>query len=146
MIRYRLRCEDGHDFESWFASAAAFDALRDAGMLSCAVCSAGHVAKAPMAPRLSAPHGQGEESAPGARPLSTPASPAEQALMRLRQQIETGSDDVGRDFVHEARRIHAGAAPRRAIRGEARLDEARGLIEDGVPVVPLPWPARRDTN
>lgn len=146
MIRYQLRCGEGHDFESWFSSAAAFDALRDARMLSCAVCSTGDVSKAPMAPRVRAPRADGAETAHSDRPLSAPASPAEQALLRLRRQIEAGSEDVGHDFVHEARRIHDGAAPRRAIRGEARPEEARGLIEDGVPVVPLPWPARRETN
>jgi len=146
MIRYRLRCGDGHDFESWFSSAAAFDSLMEAGMLACVVCARADVSKAPMAPHLGAPGASHNPPPSAERPLLAPASPAEQALMRLRHEIEARSDDVGREFVREARRIHEGEAPRRAIRGEARPDEARNLIEDGVPVVPLPWPARRATN
>jgi hypothetical protein len=73
------------------------------------------------------------------RPLSAPASPAEQAVAEHRRRIETESEDVGLDFVAEARRIHEGLAPARAIIGEARPSEARTLIEDGIPVAPLPW-------
>ena len=83
-------------------------------------------------------------SAPASAPdLRAPASPAEQALAELRRRIEAAADDVGRDFAAEARRIHDGLAPERAIIGEARPSEARALLEDGIPVAPLPWPARR---
>ena len=61
----------------------------------------------------------------------------------LRRRIEAAAEDVGRDFAAEARRIHDGLAPERAIIGEARPSEARALLEDGIPVAPLPWPARR---
>ena len=74
-----------------------------------------------------------------------PASPAEQALAELRRRIEAESEDVGRDFAAEARRIHEGEAPERPIIGEARPAEARALIEDGIPVAPLPW-GRRKTS
>jgi hypothetical protein len=48
------------------------------------------------------------------------------------------------NFATEARRIHAGDAPERAIHGEAKPDEARQLIEEGLPVAPLPFlPARK---
>ena len=75
--------------------------------------------------------------------LSAPASPAEQALAELRRRIEAQSEDVGRRFATEARRIHEGRAPERPIIGEARSSEARALLEDGIPVAPLPWSARR---
>lgn len=149
MIRYNLRCARGHTFESWFASAAAFDALQRADLLSCAVCSDATVEKALMAPTVRNPDISGAPALPATgpdRPLSAPASPAEQALAELRRRIEAESDDVGRNFAREARAIHEGTAPRRSIRGEARPDEARRLIEDGVPVIPLPWPAPRRQN
>jgi hypothetical protein len=50
------------------------------------------------------------------------------------------------NFAAEARRIHDGDAPERAIFGEAKPDEARRLIEDGVPVAPLPFMPVRKTN
>jgi hypothetical protein len=84
--------------------------------------------------------GSAAEQAPT---LTAPASPAEQALAELRKRIEAQSEDVGRNFANEARRIHEGVAPERAIIGEARPSEARALIEDGIPVAPLPWPARK---
>lgn len=149
MIRFTLRCADGHSFDSWFQSAAAYDALHASGRLTCAVCGATAVEKAPMAPAV-ATRGTGPVPVvpqPGTRtPLSAPASEAEAALAALRRHIEANSDYVGTDFVAEARRMHAGDAPERAIHGEARMDEARRLIEEGVPVAPLPFMPVRKVN
>ena len=61
----------------------------------------------------------------------------------MRRRIEASAEDVGRDFAVEARRIHDGLARERPIIGEARPSEARALIEDGIPVAPLPWSTRR---
>lgn len=140
MIRFTLHCAEGHDFESWFASGAAFDDLAARGLLSCAICGGSKVEKALMAPAVA--------SAPAVpdRPLSTPANPVEEALAALRREIEANSEYVGMNFVTEARRIHAGNAPERAIHGEAKPDEARKLIEDGVPVAPLPFVTGRKAN
>ncbi len=168
MIRYALKCKRGHLFESWFQSADAFDRLRNAGLVSCATCGTASVEKAVMAPRLlqaqGADRGPGPDgthpatarhqpAAPGQQaPREAPAeqattpeltSPAAQALRELRRQVEARSEDVGRAFAREARAIHAGEAPRRPIIGEAAPDEARALIDDGIPVAPLPWSARK---
>jgi hypothetical protein len=93
-----------------------------------------------MAPSVA---GSGSEGPEPARALSAPLSPAEQALSELRRRIETRSENVGRDFAAEARRIHEGTAPERPIIGEARAAEARALIDDGSPVAPLPWSSRK---
>lgn len=148
MIRFTLRCDNEHEFESWFKSGAAFDSLQSAGHVSCAVCGSDKVSKAVMAPRVRpARNAATPEETPGDdRPLSGPKSAAEQALAHLRRRIEEQSDDVGREFASEARRIHAGEAPKRDIIGEARPDEARRLLEDGIPVAPLPWGPARKTN
>jgi len=137
MIRYALRCDREHRFDSWFGSSADFDRLANSGLLTCSVCGSAAVSKDLMAPRVAA-------GAPE-RPLSAPASAAEQAVAELRRRIEAESENVGREFVAEARRIHAGQAPERAIIGEARPAEAKALIEDGIPVAPLPW-GRRNTS
>jgi len=152
MIQFTLRCPADHRFDSWFSSAEAFDSLQAAGHISCAVCGAAGVEKAVMAPRVQASRDRAAPVQPDrprdapARPLAAPASPAEQALDELRRRIEARTEDVGRNFAAEARAIHEGEAPDRPIRGEARLDEAKSLLEDGVPVMPLPFPARRRTN
>jgi hypothetical protein len=80
------------------------------------------------------------------RPLSQPATPAEQMLQEMRKHIEKTSDYVGTDFAKEARKIHEGEAPDRAIYGEAKADDAKKLIADGVPVAPLPFLPNRKTN
>jgi hypothetical protein len=64
----------------------------------------------------------------------------------MRRYIEENSDYVGADFATEARAMHEGNAPERAIHGEARLDEARALLEDGIPVAPLPFKPSRKIN
>jgi hypothetical protein len=135
VILYALRCTNDHRFDSWFGSSADFDRLLAAGHLTCAVCGSGAVEKDLMAPGIGA--------TAEAAPLSAPASPAEQALAEMRRRIEATAEDVGRDFVHEARRIHEGESPARTTIGEARPAEARALVEDGIPVAPLPWPSRR---
>lgn len=143
MIQYALKCSDGHRFDSWFQSSDAFDKLHKAGMIACAVCGDGAVEKAVMAPRVS---GGDDAAALDTRPLSAPRSPAEQALAAMRAHVEKNSDYVGRDFARQVREMHAGDAPERAIHGEANRDEARKLIEDGIPVAPLPFAIGRKTN
>ncbi|AEM42358.1 DUF1178 family protein [Ketogulonicigenium vulgare] len=132
MIRYTLKCPSGHQFDSWFQSASAFDSLQKAGHLSCATCGAAPVEKALMAPNVA---------------KSGPTAPSnEDQLKALRTEVEANSEYVGMSFATEARRMHAGDAPTRAIYGEAKLDEARALLEDGVPVMPLPFIPTRNTN
>ncbi|RMH48286.1 MAG: DUF1178 family protein [Alphaproteobacteria bacterium] len=140
MIRYKLRCEKEHDFESWFPSARAFDRLSEAGQLTCPVCGSHDVRKAPMAPQV-------VTSEAAERPEEERAalrSEAERRLAELRRQVEEESEYVGPEFAEEARRIHAGEAPNRQIWGETSPEEARKLHEEGVPVLPLPWiPSRK---
>ncbi|MEE8453408.1 MAG: DUF1178 family protein [Limibaculum sp.] len=138
MIRYNLKCAHAHEFEAWFRSSAAYDEQRKAGQVGCAVCGASEVEKAVMAPALMAPVTSPEPS------LSKPATPAEAALAALRRKIETTSDYVGREFATEARRIHDSEGARRAIWGEASLEDARALKDDGIPVAPIPWMRRTD--
>lgn len=139
MIRYTLRCDKGHEFTGWFQSSEGFDQLQAAGHVSCTQCGSKSVEKSLMAPNVvskSAPSGD----------LTTPADPRESALAKLRQHIEKTSDYVGMSFAAEARAIHEGTAPERAIYGEARIDEARQLIEEGISVAPLPFLPRRKAN
>ena len=133
MIRFRLTCDNDHGFESWFASNAAYDGLKAAGQLECPVCGSRKMDKALMAPAVA--------STPAA-----PAPPTPETLAAWRRHVEETSDYVGLEFVAEARAIHEGTAPERPIWGEARLDEARKLLDDGVPVAPLPFVPRSRTN
>jgi len=135
MIRYALRCEKGHDFDGWFRSSDGFEAMRDAGQVTCATCGSARVDRALMAPAVAEK-----------RSLREARNPAEAALEALREQVERNSDYVGLSFAEEARAMHEGQRPARAIHGEARPEDARKLIEDGVPVAPLPFLPRRRAN
>ncbi|RUS58907.1 DUF1178 family protein [Pseudorhodobacter sp. E13] len=144
MIRYSLKCAADHSFESWFQSAAAFDALADAGHVTCPQCGSAEISKSLMAPAVSLT--RSEAATLPDKPLSTPENPQEKALAALRAEVEANSDYVGKNFVAEARKMHEGAATPRAIHGEARLDEAKKLVEDGIPVMPLPFLPPRKVN
>lgn len=153
MIRYALKCEAGHGFESWFQSAAAYDSLARAGHLSCAVCGSAEVSKSLMAPRVAAgERAEAPEATAPAEPektvpmLSNPQSDVEKALAALRRKVEENSEYVGKDFVREVRDMHEGRAPERSIYGEARVDQARALLEEGVPLMPLPFKPKRELS
>jgi hypothetical protein len=141
MIQYALKCEKGHAFDSWFQSAKAFDALRLAGHVTCASCGSGKVEKAVMAPRVAK-----AQSAATDKALSTPQSEQEAALAEFRRHVEKNADYVGPRFAQEARAMYLDGAPERAIYGEANGTEAKALIEDGVPVMPLPFLPNRKAN
>ena len=141
MIRYNLKCDAGHGFDSWFKGAEAFLSLLAAGQVVCPVCGSAAVEKELMAPAVR----PARKAAASARPdLSAPVSDLEEKIAALRRQVEENSEYVGMNFAAEARKIHAGDAPERAIHGEAKPDEARAMIEEGLPVAPLPFlPARK---
>ena len=148
MIRYTLKCGAGHGFDSWFADAAAYEALARAGQLACPVCGQTSVEKALMAPAVAQPRSRSAEAeaeAP-APDLRAPGSDLEAKLAALRQHVEANSEYVGVNFVAEARRMHEGEAPERSIHGEAKPEEARKLLEDGIPVAPLPFLPGRKAN
>ncbi len=139
MIRFSLHCTEGHQFDSWFQNAGAFETLKARGLVACATCGSTKVEKALMAPAVSTKEG-------AARPLSEPSAPEDTALRAMKAHLEANSEYVGLSFASEARKMHAGEAPDRAIWGEAKPEEAKKLLEEGVPVAPLPFMPKRKTN
>ncbi|MBA86219.1 DUF1178 family protein [Thalassobius sp. S69A] len=149
MIQYTLKCDQDHRFDSWFQSGEAFDKLKAAGMVACAVCGSANVDKAIMAPRVRPARtasAASPETPPSAPTLGTPANDTERAISELKRKIEENSEYVGQNFAQEARAMHEGDSPERAIHGEAKPEEAKKLIEEGVPVLPLPFLSGRKTN
>jgi hypothetical protein len=139
MIRYALACEGGHGFEAWFGSARAYDEQAEAKAITCPACGSVRVGKAPMAPYVAKFAAAVESSRSDTRAKSFALA------CRLRAELTANADYVGRRFPEEARKIHFDEAPPRGIYGEATLEEARALHEDGIPVCPLP-PAPEDKN
>ena len=149
MIRYSLRCERGHAFESWFQSSSAYEAQEKRKLVNCPVCGSPKVERAIMAPRIVSKKGrESAVPAPAAAtdvttPTSTPLLMAQERELRaklkeLRDHIVKNADNVGERFPNEARKMHYGDIEHRPIYGEASPDEARSLIEEGVEVTPLP--------
>ncbi|QBY01756.1 DUF1178 family protein [Rhodophyticola sp. CCM32] len=152
MIRYSLKCADGHAFDSWFQSAEAFDALAGRGLVACVICGSEDVKKAVMAPRVTKKGGgmvapePDLPATPAPVSLSTPETPMEHAMKSIRTHLEKHSTYVGGTFADEARAIHLGDAPARMIHGEAKPEDARALIEDGVPIAPVPGVPKAKSN
>jgi hypothetical protein len=140
LIRFSLKCSHDHSFESWFQSSEAYENLAAAGMLSCIDCGDSRIVKSLMTPKLSSTKIKSETS------LAAPKSDKEKALAKLKAEVEKNSDYVGMNFVSEARAMHDGEQPTRSIYGEARPEEAKALIEDGIRVAPLPFMPKRQTN
>lgn len=174
MIHYSLRCCEGHAFDGWFASSAAFDSQVERALLVCPTCGSTNVERALMAPAVVSTRAERpqltadkEEAAPAASaPAATatgetpadgapaqptpPPSSTDVALMderagqlrallkAMHTAVKENGVDVGRKFAEEARKIHYGEAEARGIYGQADLDEARELIEEGIDILPLP--------
>ena len=151
MIRYNLRCERGHAFESWFQSSAVYETQEKRGLVNCPVCGSAKVERAIMAPQIVSKKGRDRaEPAPApvaatevAAPTSTPLMMAQERELRaklkeLRDHIVKNADNVGERFPNEARKMHYGDIEHRPIYGEASPQEARELVEEGIEVAPLP--------
>jgi hypothetical protein len=152
MIRYSLRCERGHAFESWFQSSAAYESQEKRKLVSCPSCGSVKVERGIMAPQIVSKKGRevavAEPAASAAlaemtTTESTPLLMSQERELRaklkeLRDHITKNADNVGERFPNEARKMHYGDIEHRPIYGEASPDEARALIDEGVEVSPLP--------
>ena len=163
MIRYSLRCERDHSFESWFQDSGAYESQVKRKLVSCPVCGSAKVEKAIMAPRIVSKKGRerqktvpetatvpapaeatGMTQAQGTQTQgSTPLMMAQERELRaklkeLRDHSVKNADNVGEKFPNEARKMHYGEIEHRPIYGEASPEEARALIDEGVEVSPLP--------
>jgi hypothetical protein len=134
MISFSLSCDGGHAFEGWFRNSADFDNQQARDLVSCPTCGSTAISKALMAPAVST--GRKKEK------LAVAAN-AEQArvlaqLQELARKVRQEGENVGDRFAEEARKIHLGDAEARGIYGEATADEAKSLLEDGIPFMPMP--------
>ena len=127
MIVFDLQCRDsGETFEVWFRSTSDYEQQRKTGLVQCPFCQSSNVDKAPMAPRVPR---KGEGS-----PLAK--------LAAIQDEMLKDSRWVGDQFVDTARAMHAGEIKREQVHGSATLEEAKSLVDEGIPVAPLPLPVR----
>ena len=148
MIVFDLLCGAGHRFEGWFGSAADFSAQKDERQLSCPSCGSSQVERIPSASRFNL--GAAEPKPPAAAPARTPEMEgkdpfaiAQMLYSRMLDELFAKTEDVGREFPAEVRKIFYEEAPARAIRGEATDQEHEELLDEGIPVARLPVPPKR---
>jgi hypothetical protein len=148
MIIFELACGQGHRFEGWFASAEDFARQSDARLVCCPVCDDAGVARVP-----SAKVRVGSGTADATEVTAAPAAPVQQSIAGLPSEvlaklraIVRNTENVGRRFPEEARKIHYDEAPARAIRGQASPEESAELAEEGIDVSTLPDFLLRDTH
>jgi len=159
MILYRLRCSQGHEFESWFKDSKTYERQEKKSLIGCAVCGDSKVARAIMAPRIGKGGGAPVEAEAPAVPTPAPVPSAEQqlaqqqmatlarqmprelreALAKVRAEIEKNCEPVGDKFAEEARKIHYGESDKRGIYGQTSEEEAEALAEEGIEFGRLPW-------
>lgn len=134
-----LRCSNGHGFEGWFASEEEYQSQNGRGLVECPLCEDRVVSRMPSAPRLNL---SGARASSGASPGSD-ADPQDQAQalwLKAVRHVMANTEDVGERFTEEARRIHHGESERRGIRGQASVEQAKALVEEGIEVAVLPVP------
>jgi hypothetical protein len=136
MIVFDLRCGKGHQFEAWFKDSATFDSLSKSHAVTCPDCGGSKVEKAPMAPNIAPSRGY-KGNKEGHKNAARKAT-YYQMVKELHRQVSEKCDYVGDKFADEARRIHTGDAEQRGIYGEATVEEAIELKEDGIDCAPLP--------
>jgi hypothetical protein len=139
VIVFELICADRHRFEGWFASAKDFEGQKARGLLSCPVCSDSHIEKL-----LTARIGSSEAASPESSPQPVVPAAQPRSLHEMLDYILLHTENVGKDFPAEARRIHRKETRERSIRGVATGEETRDLLEEGIAVMPLPVPPRED--
>ena len=155
MIVFDLHCESGHRFEGWFGSSSDYENQCARGLVTCPECGSGEVAKAPMAPSVPVKSNSGRGiTVPAASkdlksetntPLSNREMPAEvqqalKALAKAQSKALKSSTYVGESFAEQSREMHYGERDEAPIHGKASIEEAKALVDEGVPVAPLPFP------
>jgi hypothetical protein len=146
MIVFDLKCSPhGHRFEGWFASSEDYAGQRGRGLVSCPHCGSADVDKAVMAPNLPRKGNQIAPAQPAAQPMVGGALPPEARevlgkLAELQAEALRQSRWVGKDFAEVSRAMHYGEQETETIHGQASLDDARTLFEEGIAVMPLPFP------
>jgi hypothetical protein len=155
MIVFDLLCGEGHRFEGWFGSAGDFASQRDRNLLACPSCGSPKVKRVPSATRanLGAPAPKPSSPAVPAQPVKTPDmegkdpfAVAQMLYSRMLDELLTNSEDVGKEFPSEARKMFYKESPARAIRGQATNEQHDELIEEGIPVARLPLPPSDKLN
>ena len=135
MIKYNLKCQNNHEFESWFSNSEEFDKLNKKDLLECIYCSSKKISKSIMSPRISNLNTKQEQ----VNLINRDIKNEKDQLLRLRKYIEKNFDFVGKDFSKKVREIYYDKKSKKAIYGTATLKEREELAEEGIDLLSIPW-------
>jgi hypothetical protein len=146
VIRYSLQCEKGHGFEGWFSSSADYEGQKERGLVECPACGSHKIEKSLMAPsvatarRREARHEKAKTQQAALQPQGLDPQKREmlKQLKELRDKVLHGAENVGERFAEEARKIHYGETDPRGIVGQASIEDAQALVEEGIDIMPIP--------
>ena len=135
MIKYKLKCQNEHEYESWFFNSVEFDKLYKKGLLECIYCSSKKINKSIMSPMIS--HLKNKNQQIDA--LNIDFKNEKKKLIKLRKYIEKNFDYVGKDFSRKVREIYYDKKNDKAFYGTATPKEREELAEEGIDLLSIPW-------
>ena len=135
MIKYILKCNRNHEFESWFSSSEEFDKLKKRQLLECIYCSSKKISKSIMSPMISNLSDKKEKI----KEIEKGIKEEKNKLLHLRKYIETNFDYVGKEFSKKVREVYYDKKNKRAIYGTTTPEERKELAEEGIDLLSIPW-------
>ena len=135
MIKYNLKCNEGHEFESWFSNSEEFDKLNKKKLLECIYCSSKKINKSIMSPMISGLKNKNEQI----EILDKEFQNEKNKLFQLRKYIEKNFDYVGKDFSKKVREVYYDKKSKKAIYGTTTIEERDELAEEGIDLFSIPW-------
>mgnify|MGYP005992091847 FL=1 len=135
MIKYILKCNRNHEFESWFSNSEEFDNLNKRQLLECIYCSSKKISKSIMSPMISNLSNKKEKI----KEIDKGVIEEKNKLFQLRKYIETNFDYVGKDFSKKVREVYYDKKNKKAIYGTTTPEERKELAEEGIDLLSIPW-------
>lgn len=138
MIKYNLKCNNSHEFESWFADSEDFNKLNKKKLLECIYCSSNKIEKSIMAPMISGIKLTQENTSI----LDQKLLKEKNELIKLREHIEKNFEFVGDKLSEKIRDIYYDKNTKKSVYGTATSEERKELAEEGIDLLSIPWASK----
>jgi len=135
MIKYNLKCNNDHEFESWFSDSREFDKLNKKKLLECIYCSSNKIQKSIMAPMISGTKSN-EDSVSF---VDQNLLDEKNKLLKIRNYIEKNFEFVGDEFSKKVREVYYDKKTKKSIYGTTTSEEREELEEEGIDLLSIPW-------
>tara|TARA_B100001121_G_scaffold256303_1_gene234144 strand:- start:2456 stop:2884 length:429 start_codon:yes stop_codon:yes gene_type:complete len=137
MIKYNLKCENNHEFESWFSDSTEFEKLDKKNLLECIYCTSKKINKSIMAPMVSIVNEDNNKN--DLQKLGKTFRYEKNKLLKIRKYIEKNFEYVGANFSKKVREIYYDKKNDKTIYGTTTKQERKELAEEGIDLISIPW-------